>query len=187
MLELPAKISPIAPFEAEAELWEGTYYCLLELRQLRGLGLRRPDQESAKRLVTAFCSKLRQCPRWLSLPEIQHDQRLTDSSVVVVAAVLAAHANMPQMSPTLQYVGAMGYGFDPPALERFKAEVQRHRSVGRFLRVEQRQQYTIVHPSEILLALIGRGRLPADATASIRSLPTAPDRRDAAFKRRPSK
>jgi len=115
---------------------------------------------------------------------MQHDQRLTDNAVVVVAAVLAAHANMPQTSPTIQHIGAMGYGFEPPALERFKAEVQRRRSVGRFLRIEQRQQYTIVHPSDILLALIGKDRLPADAVAKIRTLPTAPAGRDAEFKRR---
>ena len=184
MSELPAKILPIPPYESEAELWEGSYYFLLELRQLRGLGLRRPDQDAAKQLVTAFCSKLRQCPRWLSLPRIQHDQRLADNAVVVVATVLAAHANMPQMTPTLQYISAMGFGFEPPALERFKIEVNRQRAIGRFLWLEQRQQYTIVRPSDFLLALIGRDALPADSVAKIRALPTAPKGRDLVFKHR---
>jgi len=180
-----AQCAPIPPFESEAELWEGTYYCLLELRQLRGLGQRRPDQEAAKNLVTAFCSKLRQCPRWLSLPRIQHEQRLTDNAVVVVATALAINANMPVTVPTLQFVGVMAYGFEPPALERFKAEVQKQRSVGRFLHTEQRHQFAIVHPSDFLLGLIGNDQLPADAVAKIRTLPTAPAGRDGTFKRRP--
>lgn len=183
MNTLPVKIAPIPPFESESELWEGTYFCLLELRQLRGLGLRRTDQESAKRLVTAFCSKLRQCPRWLSLPGIQHDQRLTDNGVIIVANVLASHSSMPQMFPTLPQVGVMAYGFEPPALERFKSEIHQPRAIGRFLRIEQRHQYTVLHPSEFLLKLIGSDRLPENAVAKIRSLPTAPEGRDAGFKR----
>jgi hypothetical protein len=115
-------------------------------------------------------------------PENPARQRLTDNAVVIVAAVLAIHSNMPQTVPTLQFVGVMGYGFNPPAVERFKIEVRRQRTIGKFLRIEQRQQFTIVHPSDFLLALIGRERLPADAVADIRTLPTAPDDRDVAFK-----
>lgn len=102
--------------------------------------------------------------------------------MVIVAAVLAIHSNMPQTVPTLQYVGVMGYGFNPPAFEWFKIEVQRRLAIGKFLRIEQRQQFTIVHPSDFLLALIGRERLPADAAAGIRTLPTAPDDRDVLLK-----
>jgi len=174
---------PIPPYETEASLWEGAYCFLLELRELRGLGLRRPDHEEAERAISRFCHSLRQSPRWLSLPRIQHEQHLSDPSVVIVITALACHAHMPKIIPTIQQVGVLAFGFDPLSNERFRQDVQNEKSVGKLIRIEHRQHYRIIHPSEHLLMLIGNSKIPIDAVENIQKLPSAPISRDINFKR----
>ena len=177
-------ILPIPPFETESDLWEAALNCLLDLRKFRGQCFYRPDHEAADSLIKTFCLKLRECPRWLSLPRIQRDCHLHDAGVIVICQVLATHWQMPRMPTTLQQIGVLAYGFQPPALERFRMDVYREGPVGKFLQIEQRHQYTIAHPSVLLLSLIRRDPIPSALNQVIQSLPTTPDSRDHQHRRK---
>jgi hypothetical protein len=175
---------PIPPFETEAELWESALNLLLDLRLLRGLGNQRPDHESAEQAITAFCSKLRECPQSLSLPRLQETQQLQDRDVVVVAHVLAGHWGMEGMFSSLKQVAVVAYGFEPPSLERFRFKLAHCDLLGQLLCVEQTLHSTVVHPSGFLLPLIGEDRQWDSTAEDIQQLPTAPADRDVPPKRK---
>ena len=175
---------PIPPFETEAALWEGNLNLLLDLRLLRGLGSQRPDHESAEQLISAFCSKLTECHQRLSLPRLQATQRLQDRDVIVICHVLAGHWGMESMFATLKHVAVIACGFDPTSLERFRFEMIHRGLLGRLVRVERAYHSTVLHPSGLLLTLIGREPIWESTAEFIQQLPTAPADRDALPKRK---
>ena len=176
--------SPIPPFESEAALWEGTLNLLLDLRLLRGLGNQRPDHESAEQLISAFCSKLKECPQWLCLPRLQASCNLQDRDIVVVSHVLAGHWGMESMFATLKQVAVIACGFNPTSLERFRFEMIHRGLLGRLVRVERAYHCDVLHPSGLLLTLIGREPIWESTAEFIQQLPTAPADRDTLPKRK---
>lgn len=169
---------PIPPFESEAALWEAALNLLLDLRQYRGLGNQRPDHESAEKLISAFCTKLRECPKWMSLPRLQQEQHLPDHAVVLIAYVVAGHWDLPNIFPNLTQSAIIAFGFEPTALERFRLELTRRKPLGRLLRVEQAFHNTLLYPSRLLLTLIGKENPWESTSEYIQKLPTAPADRD---------